>query len=259
MKRYLPLLAVIVFLVIAAVVVVQKKTRQHTAPGEPLPQAVQSRGIGTFYRGRSCLRMPYFLSALKIPQPVIIDLSQKRFKGIALLYGAHYQQVLHPGEWEQYEHFGTYTLDSSGNIYLVPMPYISIHPKTFDLQKKLYRVDSRTGHLTEWMTIDDVRPSASNPYGLIAIAYDCDDRTLWVSAIDESDYTAQKGVIYHIDPDTKKIVQRVEGVDALSLSLIKSHQGKYLLIGSAREPALYAYPVTGEHLEDHPQRLHSRP
>lgn len=260
MKKYLPLFVVVIVLAIVAVVVVQKKAHQHHSSTAKIVQTKRDNGIGgLFRRQRSCGRLPYFLTALKIPQPVMIDLSQKRFKGIALLYGSSFRQVLHPREWEQYAHFGTYAADSYGDIYLVPMPYISIHPKTFDLQKKLYRIDSRTGHLTVWMTIDDIHPSASNPYGLIAIAYDCDDGTLWASAIDESDYTAQKGVIYHIDPRTKKLLQRVEGVDALSLTLLTSRRGKYLLAGSARESVLYAYSVTGKHLDDHPQRVLTLP
>ena len=250
MKRYLPLIIVSTFLVFLAIVVIQKKEVQTNMPSSTASVLKSANNIGTFTRQRSCARAPQFLTAMKIPQPVMIDLSQKHFKGIALLYGKHFKKVMHPKQWEQYAHLGTYAPDSTGNLYLVPIPYISIEPATFNLQKNIYKLDSKTGKLTLWIHIDDIHPSANNPYGLSAIAYDCDDGTLWVAAIDESDYRQQKGVIYHIDPRTKEILQRLDGVDALSLALLKSSHGKYLLVGSARDNALYAYPLKEQKLID---------
>ena len=250
MKRYLPLIIVSTFLVFLAIVVIQKKEVQTNMPSSTASVLKSANNIGTFTRQRSCARAPQFLTAMKIPQPVMIDLSQKHFKGIALLYGKHFKKVMHPKQWEQYAHLGTYAPDSTGNLYLVPIPYISIEPATFNLQKNIYKLDSKTGKLTLWIHIDDIHPSANNPYGLSAIAYDCDDGTLWVAAIDESDYRQQKGVIYHIDPRTKEILQRLDGVDALSLALLKSSRGKYLLVGSARDNALYAYPMEDQKLID---------
>ncbi len=199
--------------------------------------------IGAFTEQRRCARMPRFLGKLGIRQPVMIDLSQKRFKGIALLYGKHFSKVLHPKQWEQYEHFSTYALDPSGNIYLVPTPFISIRPTTFTLQTKLFRLDSRTGKVGIFLTLGDVHPSERNPYGLSSVAYDCDDRTLWVSAIDESDYRSQKGVIYHIDPKSIQVLTRYEGFDALTLERIDTQKGRFLLAGSARENGLYAFRI----------------
>ena len=134
----------------------------------------------------------------------MIDLSQKRFKGIVLLYGKDFQQVLHPEQWEQYEHFSTYSVDEKGNVYLVPTPFISIRPTTFNLQKNIYKLDTKSGKTSIFMHFEDVLPSANNPYGLNAITYDCDDKTLWVAAIDESNYQSQKGVIYHINLQIQK-------------------------------------------------------
>jgi hypothetical protein len=174
---------------------------------------------------------------------VVIDLSQKRHKGIALLYGKGFEKVLHPKQWEQYEHFSTYALDRAGNIYLIPTPFISIHPTTFSLQKKLFRLSTLTGRVEIFMDLDDVHPAPNNPYGLNAIAYDCDDSTLWVASIDESDYQHQRGTIYHINPATKEILQRVEGFDALTLAIVHTRRGKFLLAGSARNNGLYAYEI----------------
>jgi len=244
---------VVLVLGAAAFFVVRSKQRIHSPTHQPV------LSIGSFKLTRSCAQLPNFLRQLHIPQPVVIDLSQKRYTGVAMHYGPGLSKTLHPKQWEQYEHFSTYALDESGNIYLVPTPFISIRPTTFTLQKKIFKLDSRTGKISIFMDIDDVHPNPKNPYGINAIAYDCDDHTLWVAAIDESDYQAQKGVIYHIDPRTRTILQRARGFDALTLAIVHARKGKYLLAGSARDNGLYAFAIEKGRILSKPFRLTQLP
>jgi hypothetical protein len=256
MRKYLPIVITLIVVIFAAYFVVnQKKEIMRT---EKVSEK-KTQPLGMFTKQKGCAVPPQFLTKMKIPQPVIIDLSQKRYKGIALHYGKNFRQTLHPKIWEQYEHFSTYTVDTHGSIYLVPTPFISIYPSTFNLQKNIYKLDTVTGEIAIFMHFDDVHPSANNPYGLNAITYDCDDGTLWVASIDESDYQSQKGVIYHVNPQTKEILQKFEGVDALSMTLLKSEKGKFLLLGSARDNGLYAYPIIKNKLENMPSKLISLP
>jgi len=255
MKRYFPVVVALLILGVGTYVAVIKKN----ASGEVLEVSAKDNNIGTFNIQSRCARPLSFLQKLKISQPVMIDLSQKRFKGVALLYGRNFQKVLHPDQWEQYEYLSTYTLDEKGNLYLIPTPFISIHPTTFTLQKNIYKLDSQIGKLSIFMHLDDVNPTANNPYGLNTIVYDCDDHTLWAAAIDESDYQNQKGVIYHIDPKTKEILQRIDGFDALTMSIVKSQKGKFLLLGSARDNGLYAYRIIGHVLQSEGIKLFELP
>ena len=237
-RKYLPIIISLLVVAGVALVVINKKNRQinNVAVKEVF-------NIGNFTKPRSCARHPEFLKELNVTQPIMIDLSQQRFKGLAFLWGEKLSHVIHPKIWETFEYFSTYALDEVGNAYLAPMPFISIHPTTFNLQKNIYKLETKTGKIEIFMNFDDVHPSASNPYGIISLVYDCDDHTLWVSAIDESDYKGEKGIIYHVDLEHKKILQRVEGLDALTITLLNSDRGKYLLAGSARENALYAYEI----------------
>jgi len=250
MKKQLPVLISLLVVVALAFVVINKKNNQTT---EPIIEKKST--IGNFNKTRSCAIHPVFLKQLKVTQPITIDLSQQQFKGLAFLWGKNLSNVIHPKAWETYEHFSTYALDEVGNAYLAPMPFISIKPTTFNLQKNIYKLDSKTGKLDIFMNFDDVHPSASNPYGIISLVYDCDDQTLWISAIDESDYREQKGVIYHVDVKTKTVLQRVEGLDALTITLLKSKKGKFLLAGSARENALYAYGIEKGKLSDDAEKI----
>jgi hypothetical protein len=248
MRKYLPIAAAILLMIAAGVSVVKLKKSRHMKEEGAIPShtsSVTSSVPPQIQKVKRCAKSPLFLQTLKIPQPVMIDLSQKRFKGVALLYGEGFKKVLHPKFWEKYGHFGTYTIDRQGNIYLVPMPFISIDKETFAWQKSLYRIDTRTGKLDKWIDFDEITAKADNPYGLSAIVYDCQDDTLWVAALDRSDYRKERGRIYHIDIKTGKVIGKIEGIDALSLELASDSLGerRYLLIGSARRNTLYLYDI----------------
>jgi len=252
MKKLLPIFLVMLLLASAGYFLLKENPKDIK---KETPKALK---LEEFNRVRSCARIPTFLSNMGIKRPVI-DLSQMHYKGIAFYYGRNFTKVLHAKEWERYDSLGTYTIDSLGNIYLTPNPFISIKPSTFNLQKAIYKMDSKSGKLTRWMEIDDVKPNPNNPYGLISIVYDCDNSTLIASSIDESDYKAQKGVIYQINPKTQDIVNRVEGFDALTINILHTKNSKYLIAGSARDNGVYAFAFNGSKLTSTPHKLFELP
>jgi len=222
---------------------------------KPLKVSVEKSNIGTFKKQKSCVRQPNFLRKLRITSSVAIDLSQQNYKGLAFLYGESFTEVLHLKSWEKFDHFSAYALTPKGDMFLTPMPYISVKEKTFEFQKNIYKLDSNSGKLSIWMSLDDVIASSNNPYGVISVEYDCDDNSLWVSALDETDYRNSRGIIYHIDINTRKILEKVEAIDALTLKLIKSEKGKFLLAGMAKENALNAYAIVDKKLQKKPIKL----
>lgn len=241
MKRYTPIALSLVVVIGVAWFVKELKASSRVVK--------QSENLGVFGRQQMCAKHPNFLQKLRISPPIAIDLSQKAYKGLAFRYGRGLTKVLHLKTWEKFDHFSNYSLAPNGDMFLSPMPYISIKKHTFEFQKNIYRVDSNSGNLSVWLTLDDVKAGANNPYGVTDIEYDCSDNTLWVSAIDESDYFSNRGVIYHIDVKTKKILERMEGVDALSIKLLSSSRGKFLLIGDARKNRLYALEIKSSMLQ----------
>lgn len=248
MRKYLPVFISLLILFIATFIVINLKNSQNNSVKEEVD-------IGEFERKQTCAIQPLFLSKLKIPQPIAVDLSQQQYRGIAFLFGPRLQQTVHPKSWTRFDHFSSYILDPQGNTYLTPMPYITIEPKTFEFQRSIYKLNTHSGELSIWKTIDEVKAGASNPFGFIALDYDCDDDSLWVSAIDETDYRTKRGVIYHIDVQSREILQKVEGFDALSLKLLETTKGKYLLAGSAREAKLYAFEIKDKTLSNSPKEL----
>ncbi len=231
MKKYLPIIFVFILLALGAYFILYEPTTIQKSPKE------QRVSLGSFTKEKSCARLPSFLYKNGIRRP-IIDLSQQQHTGVAFI-DAKSKKVLYNKLWGRYDALGTYTIDDRGNIYLTPNPFISITPATFNLQKAIYKLDN-SGKLERWMVLDDIAPNARNPYGLISIVFDCDDKTLYVSSLDKSDYKSAKGRIYHIDPKKKEIIDKVSGFDALTIALLKNQNGKYLLAGNARDNGVYA-------------------
>ncbi|CAA6819881.1 MAG: Unknown protein [uncultured Sulfurovum sp.] len=238
MKRYFIIISSLLIVLLSFFII--KTLKERT----PQYSTLSIKNIGNFDIINTCAQYPKFLTKLKIPQPIAIDLSQQQHKGLAFLYGHKLRQFLHLKTWEKFDYFSTYVFDPQGHTYLTPMPYISIKEKTFEFQKNIYKVDTHSGKLSIWMTLEEVKATSRNPYGLISLDYDCDDHTLWVSAIDETSYSLNKGVIYHIDIKSKKILNKIEGFDALSLKLVTSNTGKQLLFGGAKDNVLYALDIT---------------
>jgi len=254
MKKNLPIYGAVTFIIILFITMIMYK-KTFISQSDVSTKVL----FGKFDSTRGCQQLPMFLKEANLPQPFMIDLSQKQAKGINFLYGKRFKQNLHYKDWERYDHFSTYTLDKQGNTYLTPMPFISIEPSTFNLQKNIYILDTYTAKLSIWMQLDEVLPTGSNPYGVMAVAYDCDDETLWVSTIDQTDYQTQKGRLYHIDIKTKRILQRIEGFDALTLSILHTTHKKYLLAGSAKEQGLYAFTYENQMLLPIPKKLFDLP
>ena len=251
MKKFIPIAAVLLILATLGYFVLNE-------PSKKAEENIKTIKLTEFNRVKSCARIPTFLYKLGIKRP-IIDLSQMRYKGIAFYFGPNFNKVLHKKEWEAFDALGTYTIDRYGNIYLTPNPFISIKPTTFNLQKAIYKLDSQSGKLTRWLVIDDVKPNATNPYGLISIVYDCDSNNLFTSSIDQSNYKEQKGRIYKINPKTKEVQRLVKGFDALTINILHSKSGKFLIAGSARDNGVYAFAFNKDKLEPKAIKLFELP
>ena len=84
MKRLLPIVVALVFVVGLVTFVIIVKQRHRVSPD------AHAFDIGAFSPVRSCSRLPRFLRRRHISQPVMIDLSQKHYTGVALRYGHNF-------------------------------------------------------------------------------------------------------------------------------------------------------------------------
>ena len=253
MKRFLPIIAVLILLGVGVYFILQEP-QKNSAQTSKIQETIT---LKNFTKIKTCAKLPQFLYQVQIFRP-IIDLSQIHYKGIAFI-DAKSRKVMHKSSWERFDALGTYTIDKKGNLYLAPNPFISIKPTTFNLQKAIYKLDSQSGKLSRWMVIDEITPKPQNPYGIVSVLYDCKDNTLWAGAIDKSDFKGEKGRIYHIDIKNKTILEKVPNFDALTLAWAKSNKGKILLAGNAYTNALYAFTFKNNQINPKPIKLFELP
>jgi len=250
MKKFIPIVAVILILAITAYLLLFKDSLSNI---DNKTEKIDNFKFSEFTKLKSCSTMPMFLYKAGVRVPVI-DLSQEKYTGIAFYY-KNFTRAIHKKSWERFEYLGTYAIDRGGNIYLTPNPFISIKPTTFNLQKAIYKLDSINGKLDRWLVIDEIKPTQNNPYGLISVAYDCDDNSLYASAIDKSNYKGSKGRIYHINIKDKSYKKVIDNFDALTITILKSKDKKYLIAGSAYDNSLYAFEFKENRVDNLPHKL----
>lgn len=150
----------------------------------------------------------------------------------------------HPS-WKQAGYLSTITLDQKGNVYAIPAPLISMLYNKPEKLNTIYQIDAKTGEMGEWISLPFYgKPGVNNPYGLLGIAYDCLQQTMAVASVAGSDRYNERGVIYLIDVQTKKIIDTISNTDAMGLAFALDEKGsKRLYFGKTRSGELHSVQV----------------
>lgn len=214
---------------------------QRVPPAQVITATPGPYRIGTV---EDCGNASPFALALGFYQGGAIDTRVKYVKGVALheldINGNIVRSYEHPS-WSKAGYLGSYQRDHAGNIYLIPMPFISVLDNPPQKANMIYRIDGNTGAMAPLVNLPSFAPITSgNAYGLMDIAYDCDTHSLYVSSVSGSTYDNAVGCIFRVDPRTKEIKSTLEGIDAFGIGVFNSVQGKRLYFGLAREAEIYS-------------------
>jgi len=151
--------------------------------------------------------------------------------------GRHYQDP----SWTMGGYLGVFVTDKNGNVYLAPSPRISLIDNPPDKANILYKVDTNTGIMSKWIDLPAAaNPSPENPYGILALTYDCDTNSLYVSTVMGSTRDKTMGRIYQVDVASGKVVNEYDNTDAFGVAVFNQPEGKRLYFGSARQPEVYS-------------------
>lgn len=143
--------------------------------------------------------------------------------------------------WTQAGYLGAYTVDRAANIYLAPMPFISLLENPPEKANIIQKIDAETGIMAPLVDLPAAAPlTPQSVYGLTDLIYDCDTGMLYASSVMGSTYDRIAGRVFQVDPATGEILSMLEGIDAFSLDIFNTSYGKRLYIGSARVPEIYA-------------------
>lgn len=193
---------------------------------------------------------PPFVEALGFGDYMALDTRGRIVKGLALhrmdANGEIVETYEHPS-WSNAGYLGPYESDGMGNIYVAPMPFISLLDNPPEKANIIYRVDREDGVMNPFMELPfegTLTPEAI--YGLTDLAYDCDTNSLYASTVMGSTYEHVAGRIFQIDLTSGEIKSTLENLDAIGLGIFNSVNGKRLYIGMARLPEVYSIALADD-------------
>ncbi len=151
----------------------------------------------------------------------------------------------HPS-WRSAGFLSTISFDFHGNAYAIPAPLISMFYNPENKLNTIYQIDANTGIMNEWLNLPFYKkPSMLNPYGLLGITYDCTADILAVSSVAGSNRHHQYGVITLIQASAKKIIDTLNGVDAMGLAIALDEKNqKRLYFAKTRNGSVNSVVIT---------------
>ncbi len=224
-------------------------SQQPTNQGGAEPQLARNWNVGPV---NQCHGSPQFpITKLGFSRSVVFSTSERLNKGLELIEpgpngdltnGKHFQDPT----WTMGGYLGVFVVDSKGNVYVAPSPRISLIDNPPDKANILYKVDTVTGVMSEFIKLPSAAPpSPENPYGILALSYDCDTDSLYVTSVMGSTRSQQVGRIYRIDVKTGKVAGQFDNVDGFGVAGFNFSTGKRLYFGSARTPEIFSIALDG--------------
>ncbi|MBL7785297.1 MAG: hypothetical protein JNM36_05285 [Chitinophagales bacterium] len=196
-----------------------------------------------------CKKMPNFVQKMGYdPNRVAFSTSEKHIMGIVLIElnpqtGQRNKQYQH-SSWKEAGYMSGIAIDENGNVYAVPAPTVNILYNKPEDQNYIYKMDANTGEMSRFVELPaTAEPSNHNPYGTLGIYYDCDTHHLFVTSILGSTQTAEKGRIFAVDVQTKKVSVVVDKVDAMGIGMAQVEGTRWLVYGKTRESAIFGMPL----------------
>lgn len=210
----------------------------------PTPETPTAAPARTLSAADFCRRGPRFTTTLGFSQQASIGTAIQGVMGLAVVdpagnngQGSLYQ---HPS-WDDAGYLGAWTYDRDGNIYAAPAPLVSLVENPPDRQNQVYRVDSDSQLMAEWVDLPAaLPPSGANPYGVVGLAYDCGTELLYATSLAGSTAGQEVGRIFSIDLASGQVVETLEGIDAMGVGVYNGAQGKRLYYGLTRRPELWS-------------------
>lgn len=201
---------------------------------QPSSEAAMSFPVGNV---DGCRRTPQFAASLGFGSAVSVSTSDPQRKGL-LLFDAE-KSYQHPS-WRAAGSLGSFAIDRDGNIYTAPVPRVSPADIAPNSQRTIYKVDTQSGEMAAFLTLDGPDSTPVNPFGILGLTYDCDTHSLYASSVAGSDRDQELGQIVRIDLATQTVVPQLTGVDAVGVGVVNRTEGKTLFFGTARASDVYS-------------------
>lgn len=195
-----------------------------------------------------CQQQPRFLGSTGLdPRRSAFSTSERKIKGLVLVQlpanpndTTSRKTWQHPS-WSQFGWMGPITTDDNGNAYTAPVPVINILDNPPAKRNIIYKVDGLTGEMKILADLPvESKTEGENVFGLLGLYFDCHARVLYASSVAASTRDLEKGIIYAVDPESGKIKDQLNGVDAIGLCVCGITGEKRLYFGSSRNSTVHS-------------------
>ena len=204
-----------------------------------LPSAfAENYSVGSVY---GCSGLPPFIKSVGLEEPVAIDTTISRLPGLVIREFSGQKRLYQGRSWRGTGSVGGTVRDAQGNIYVIPVPSVSLDINPLNKRNTVYKVDAKTGQMDVLVELPLPKvETQKNPFGTMGLALDCETNSLYVSSLAGSTSREVRGVIYQIDLASGKVVDEFNGVDAIGLGVFNSPTQKRLYYGDARSSSVYS-------------------
>ncbi len=212
--------------------------------------------LGSFPIGTvdQCQTYPIFIKHTQLGRSTAIDSRQQGFTGLRLI-DIRTGKVWRHKSWDDAGYIGAFERDRWGNIYVAPVPEVSLKKNPPGLQNRIYKIDTNTAEMSLFIELPRSKPATpTNPFGVMGLSYDCNTDSLYASSVADSSPTEELGHIYQIDVRQKKIISQQEHTDSIGIGVFNS-KNKRLYYGSARNSHIFSIRLDaqGRFINDKPR------
>ena len=202
------------------------------------------------YNDNNCKAIPQFISRLGFDKKhSYFSTSEKHTMGLVLIEAVEGNNITtgkvkqhQDSSWKTAGWLAPIQIDDKGNIFVGPAPFINVLHNGMKDQNTLYKVDAINGKMQVFVKLPFATEITNNqnPFGIIGLAYLCETNSIYVSSVAGSDRQHERGVIYQVDAGNGKIIDQLEGIDALGMGISYKSGKRELFFGKARSTEVYA-------------------
>jgi hypothetical protein len=197
-----------------------------------------------------CRAGPRFQDRLNLGAQAALTTALTNVKGLALIdpqgNGGQGNTYRHD-TWDDAGYLGPFISDRKGDIYVAPVPLVSLVDNPPELQNRIYRVGSDDEAMRLFVELPAAQPpGGASPFGVVGLAYDCETESLYATSLAGSTARQEVGRIFQIDLETGEVVSQLDGVDAMGVGVYNTPDGKRLFFGLARSPEVRSVALDGD-------------
>lgn len=194
-----------------------------------------------------CQKTPPFARAHGFSRNVALDTSARLVRGL-LIYqpDENGQPASDPpaykhASWSSAGYLTPPKADRDGAVYVAPVPWISVLYNPPERANTVYRIDEQSEQMSPLVELPPGAPvNAENVYGILALTYDCDTHSLYVSSVYGSSRTEERGRLFRVDLATQQATIVRDNIDAFGVAVYNGSRGKRLYYALARRPEIYS-------------------